>query len=78
MAFLYDFTSDGVTQAMLDGLYRMIRKNMRERILEAIQPEIDQAIEAACETFEASVHAMVSPSRMETVIKVIIEDKRKD
>lgn len=72
-------TGEDASQAMLAGLTELIRRNLRARILEAIEPAIQHAIEAACETFKANVESMMDPARGGGVVNVLIRPMpRKD
>lgn len=76
MAGYLPLTSDEIHAAMLDGLMGRIRASPRERIMERMQPDIDAAVEAGCETFRAAVASYHDPMEGRQVVKVLIEDRR--
>jgi hypothetical protein len=62
--------------AMKDALLDHIRKALRARILEKIELDIEEAVEAAMDTFNAAVTSWKSPDSYGTIVKVILADKR--
>jgi len=69
-------TSDILEQAMIEGLLNRIRIELRASILKRIEPDIEQAIEAALKTFEVAIKKTHSEMDMSTLVKVIIEMKK--
>lgn len=61
-----------VASAILDN----IKAKLRERILEEISPDIDAAVEAAVKETQAACVALYDYEKMQTTIKVVIEDRR--
>lgn len=71
----FALTSDDAQRAMLDGLMDRVRDGLRERIMVAIKPDIDAAVEAACKSLEVAVHSYMEPMHMRPVINFIINGK---
>lgn len=71
-----DFTSEQAHQAMIDGLLSAIRDKVRARILELIQPAIDDAVESSVKALEFGVNSYKSADAYGGVIQVILKDRR--
>lgn len=65
--------SDTVSKAMLDGLISRIRDELRNRILESINPEIEAAIDAALKSFDVAIKGYHEPHELRNTIRVLIE-----
>jgi hypothetical protein len=65
-----------VAKAMLRGLESHFREKIKERILAVIQPDIDAAVEEALQAFKTTIEAQSDPYRMQSVLRVVLEDKR--
>jgi hypothetical protein len=61
------------SKAMLDGLTNMVRDNLRKRIVEKIQPDIDAAVEDALASFKAAIETYRDPLHMRDTVRVLIE-----
>ena len=66
-------TSDQASQAMIDGLISRIRESLRARIMERIQPDIDDAIDESVKSLKVAIEAYRDPSMMTDTVRVLIE-----
>lgn len=66
-------TSDEVAKAMLDGLTDRIRKELKERIVKSIEPDINAAVDAALESFKVAIKAHHDDCYMQDTIRVLVE-----
>ena len=71
------FTNEKMSTAMLEGLLGCIRSELRERILERIEPDIKAAVDAAVETFKINIHQYHELEYGRDMIKLMIERKDK-
>lgn len=67
--------SEEASKAMLDGLTSRIRQELRKRILESIEPDVEAAIDASLAAFKASIETWRDPMHMRDTVKVLIERK---
>jgi hypothetical protein len=67
--------SDEASRAMIDGLTGRIRDELRKKILERIEPDLESAIDAAMEAFKLTVATWREPINLRETIKVLIERK---
>lgn len=58
---------------MLDGLTSLIRANLREAIMERIEPDIRAAIDTAMDTFKVRIEASEDAVRGHPVVNVLID-----
>jgi len=63
-------------KAVADNILDNIKAKLRERILEEIRPDIDAAVEVALKQARIAVEALYDYERMQTLLKVVIEDRR--
>lgn len=77
MARLTDFNFDAeeASKAMLDGLTSRIRNELRKRILERIEPDIEAAVNAGLAAFKTTIETWREPHNMRDTIRVLIERK---
>jgi hypothetical protein len=73
MAVLSQFTTADASQAMLQGLLDRIRADLKVRILERIEPDIEAALDSAIAAFKVSINRKLDASDAIEVIKVLIE-----
>ncbi len=69
------FTSEMATKAMLDGLTDRIRSDLKARILEKIEPDINAAVEASIESLKLAIESHRDYTHMQDVIKFIVEKR---
>lgn len=69
------FIADTMLEAMRNGLMDHIRGELRKRIIETINPDIDAAIDAACVTFSSRIEANYDAATRGDLLKIIIEKK---
>ncbi len=62
----------GIANGILDN----IKAKLRERILEEIRPDLDEAVEAAIKDTRIILNAMHRIERMDTLIEVVLTDRR--
>ena len=65
-------TADIAAQAMMDGLLNRIRIELRQRIMERIEPDIKDAIEAATAALKVHIEASRDDYHMQNVVKILI------
>ncbi len=61
---------------MVDGLEAAIRNRLRERLLERIKPDLDEAITAAMQDLKIAVEEYRSAAHLGQVVEVILNDRR--
>lgn len=66
-------TSTEASEAMLDGLTERIRAELRKKIVERIEPDINAAIDAAMESFKIAIEAHRDHYHMQDTIRVLLE-----
>jgi hypothetical protein len=71
----FTFTGEDASRAMLEGLTSRIREALRTRILERLEPDIEQAIEAGVASFKATVEGYKDFAHMRETVRVLIERK---
>jgi hypothetical protein len=59
-----------------NGILNNIKAKLRERILEEIKPDLDEAVEAAINDTRIILNAMYRIERMDTLIEVVLTDRR--
>jgi hypothetical protein len=62
----------GIANGILDN----IKAKLRERILEEIRPDLDEAVEAAINDTRIILNATYRIERMDTLIEVVLTDRR--
>ncbi len=62
----------GIANGILDN----IKVKLRERILEEIKPDLDEAVEAALRDTKIVLNSMYDIERMGTLIEVVLTDRR--
>jgi hypothetical protein len=65
-----------LTNAMTDALIGSIRDALKARILERLEPDLNAAVDAGMETFKTTIAAWKDHASYDTIIKVILEDRR--
>jgi hypothetical protein len=63
------------SEAMLEGLITCIKDELRKRIMAAIEPDIENALNTALRSFKATVEAYREPHNLRDVVHVLIERK---
>ena len=58
---------------MLDGLTSRIRDELRKRILESLEPDIQTAVDAGLASFKATIEGYRDPMHMRDTVRVLIE-----
>ena len=71
------FDSTKASQAMLDGLTTLIRDELRLRIMEKIEPDIDAALDAGLAAFKITIESYREPHNLRDVVRVLIERRDK-
>lgn len=71
----FELTSDTASKAMLEGLTNMIRKELRKRIMERIEPDIEEAVNASLAAFKTTIESYRDPEMMRDTVRVLIERK---
>lgn len=69
------FTGEEASKAMLEGLTSRIRSELKARILERIEPDVNAALDAALEGLKAAIHSYRDHAQLRDVVKIIIERK---
>jgi len=64
-------------QAMLDGLLSHIRDNLRSKIMERVQPDMDAAVEAAISELKVRILSHQDYMGAHPVISVLIDGVKK-
>jgi hypothetical protein len=59
-----------------NGILDNIKAKLRERILEEIKPDLDEAVEAALRDTKIVLNSMYDIERMGTLIEVVLTDRR--
>ncbi len=59
-----------------NGILNNIKAKLRERILEEIKPDLDEAVEAALRDTQIVLNSMYDTQRMNTLIEVVLTDRR--
>lgn len=67
------FTGEEAAKAMLDGLTSRIRTELKARILERIDPDVNAAVDAALDGFKTAIESYRDYAHMQDVVRVIIE-----
>ncbi len=67
------FSSDEASKAMLEGLTSHVRSELRKRIMERIEPDIEQAVDAGLASFKAAIETYRDPHNMRDTVRVLIE-----
>ena len=67
------FTGEAASRAMLDGLTSTIRDELRKRILERIEPDIQAAVNAGLESFKVTIESYRENGPMRDTVRVLIE-----
>lgn len=62
---------------MLRALVDRIRNNLKERILERIQPDIEAAIDSSLEAFKVSLQSLHDTEYQRDTVRILIERKDK-
>jgi hypothetical protein len=62
----------GIANKILDNT----KAKLRERILEEIKPDIDEAVEAAINDVRIILNATYRIERMDTLVEVVLTDRR--
>jgi hypothetical protein len=75
MADGFEFTGDQAQRAMLEGLTSRIRDELRKRIMQRIEPDIEAAVDAGLAAFKATVESYRDPMMMRDTVRVLIERK---
>ena len=57
MAMGLKITPEELDKAALEGMMNCIREQIKAKIMEIVQPDIDAAVDAACKQFEVKVMA---------------------
>ena len=65
-----------LVKVMSNAFDAHLRTRLRERIIAAIEPELNAAIDDAMKTFERTVQLHRDVSMNEAVVRVILSDKR--
>lgn len=69
-------TPKDLDDAALKGMMSCIRDQVRAKIMEIVQPDIDAAVDAACEQFKVTVAAYKEHGMFrEMTIRAIVERK---
>jgi len=71
------FDSTAASQAMLEGLEKRIREELRVRIMARIEPDIQAALDAALAAFKPTIEGYRDLEHMQDVVRVIIERRDK-
>lgn len=58
---------------MLDGLTSRIRDELRKRILENLEPDIQTAVDAGLASFKATIESYRDHMHMRDTVRVLIE-----
>lgn len=61
-----------MTGAMMEGMVNRIRENLREEILNGIEPQIQKAIDEAVAQFKVDFQAYMRPDTMKHTWELII------
>ncbi len=67
-------TPEELNKAAFNGMMALIREQIRESILKVIQPDIDAAVDAACEQFKVRIttfrdHAMFGDLKVHATVE---------
>lgn len=73
MAGPINFTSETASAAMLRGLTDAIRNELKRRVMEHIEADLNVALDAALENFKASLEAYRDHRHMRDTVRVLIE-----
>ena len=65
-------------QAMLQGIERSLREKLRERILKAIAPDIEAAIDDVIRDLKPAIETFLKPEQGVLVINLILQGRIKD
>jgi hypothetical protein len=65
-----------MARMMLHGLREGIAAALRERFQQEAQPIIEEAVQSALASFEATLHTYKDQSAMQDIIQVVLVDKR--
>lgn len=63
-------------KATANAILDNIKAKLRERILEEIKPDLDEAVEAALRDTKIVLNSMYDIERMGTLIEVVLTDRR--
>lgn len=67
------FTGEQASKAMLEGLTSRIREELKRRILERIEPDVDAAVEASLQAFKVTIESYREAHNMRDTVRVLIE-----
>jgi actin-related protein len=67
------FTGEDASKAMLEGLTSRIRSELKARILERIEPDVNAAVDAALDGFKGAIESYRDYAQMRDVVQIIIE-----
>ena len=68
-----EFTGKRASDAMIEGLVSTIRTELRKRILERIEPDIQAAINGSLESFKVAIESYRDYANMRYTVSVLIE-----
>jgi hypothetical protein len=69
------FTGEEASKAMLEGLTSRIRSELKARILERIEPDVNAAVDAALDGLKTAIESYRDHANMRDVVRIIIERK---
>jgi len=72
---MVDLTGPTAEKAMIEGLTSCIRNELRKRIMERIEPDINAAVDAGIAAFKTTIESWRDPETMRDVVRVLIERK---
>lgn len=69
---MFQPSPDDIAQAMLDGITSRVRSELKRRIMESIEPDLNAALDAAIESLKVEIRTHYEVALNRQVVEILV------